>query len=92
MSESSTAEKSPKKVSLIKDISLTTLGVDLALPIFGGVLFGYRLDQASTTNYVYTLLFLLLGLIIGYYNVFKLIQLELFRLKLNDINSREKRS
>lgn len=52
----------------------TSLGWDLALPIFGGVLVGYLLDRALSTMYVFTLGFLLLGIATGFYNVIRSIQ------------------
>ena len=47
----------------------TSLGWDLALPIFAGVLFGYVLDRALGTTYIFTLGFLFLGIATGFYNV-----------------------
>ena len=81
MSGQTTQKKFTMKQSLIKDISFTTLGLELALPIFGGVLFGYYLDQVTMRHYVFTLVFMVIGLVVGYYNLFKVIQLERFRLK-----------
>jgi len=52
----------------------TSLGWDLALPIFGGVLIGYLLDRALNTTYVFTLGLLLLGIATGFYNVMRSIQ------------------
>lgn len=52
----------------------TSLGWDLALPIFGGVLLGHLLDRALGTSYVFTLGFLLLGIATGFYNVIRSIQ------------------
>jgi F0F1-type ATP synthase assembly protein I len=52
----------------------TSLGWDLALPIFGGVLIGYVLDQTLQTKYVLTLGFLLFGIATGFYNVVRSIQ------------------
>jgi F0F1-type ATP synthase assembly protein I len=52
----------------------TSLGWDLALPIFGGVLLGHLLDRALNTTYVFTLGFLLLGIATGFYNVIRSIQ------------------
>jgi F0F1-type ATP synthase assembly protein I len=52
----------------------TSLGWDLALPIFGGVLVGYLLDQTLGTRYVFTLSFLVLGIATGFYNVIRSIQ------------------
>jgi predicted F0F1-ATPase subunit len=49
----------------------TSLGWDLALPIFGGVLIGYLLDSLLGTRYVFTLSLLILGIATGYYNVIR---------------------
>ena len=52
----------------------TSLGWDLALPIFGGVLMGYLLDRSLDTRYAFTLGSLLLGTATGFYNVIRTIQ------------------
>ncbi len=52
----------------------TSLGWDLALPIFGGVLIGHLLDQLLSTRYVFTLALLILGIATGFYNVLRSIQ------------------
>jgi F0F1-type ATP synthase assembly protein I len=52
----------------------TSLGWDLALPIFGGILLGYLLDRALGATYLFTLAFLLLGIATGFYNVIRSIQ------------------
>ncbi|MGD2145976.1 MAG: AtpZ/AtpI family protein [Anaerolineae bacterium] len=49
----------------------TSLGWDLALPIFGGVLGGYLADRALGTSYIFTLGLLLLGIGAGFYNVLR---------------------
>jgi len=68
-----------------RGISLTTLGWDLALPIFGGVLLGYQIDNKIIgSGYIFTFLFLIIGVIVGYYNLFKFIHLELLRTKLSN--------
>lgn len=73
----------PKKTT--KGISLTTLGWDLALPIFGGVLLGYQIDNKIIgSGYIFTFLFLIIGIIVGYYNLYKLIHLELLRTRLSN--------
>ena len=51
-----------------------SLGWDLAVPIFGGVLLGHFLDRWLGTGYVFTLGLLVLGIAIGYYNVARFIQ------------------
>jgi F0F1-type ATP synthase assembly protein I len=52
----------------------TSLGWDLALPIFAGVLLGHLLDRLLHANYVFTLGLLLLGIATGFYNVIRSIQ------------------
>ena len=67
-------------------LSLTTLGWELAVPIFGGLFLGYKLDQYLSTKYILTLSMLVLGIIIGYYSFYKYIELELLRKKSLEIN------
>ncbi len=55
-------------------LQATSLGWDLALPIFGGVLIGYALDRSVSTQYIFTLGLLLLGIGVGFYNVIRSIQ------------------
>jgi len=55
-------------------LTALSLGWDLALPIFGGVLVGYWLDRWLGTNPIFTLGLLVLGVAIGYYNVARFIQ------------------
>lgn len=70
-----------KKRIMVKNVSLTTLGWELALPIFGGALLGYYLDKTLNTNHLLTLILLLAGIFMGYYNLIKLIELEILRTK-----------
>ena len=51
-----------------------SLGWDLAVPIFGGVLLGHFLDRWLGTGYVFTLGLLMLGIATGYYNVARFIR------------------
>jgi ATP synthase protein I len=55
-------------------LTALSLGWDLALPIFGGVLAGYWLDRWLGTGHIFTLGLLVLGVAIGYYNVARFIQ------------------
>jgi F0F1-type ATP synthase assembly protein I len=65
-----------------RNISLTSLGWELALPIFGGVFIGYQIDQSLVNSkYFFTVSLLILGILIGYYNLYKLIDLEMLRIK-----------
>ena len=51
-----------------------TLGWNLAIPIFGGVLLGYFLDHWFGTGYIFTIGLLVLGIFIGFYNLAKVIR------------------
>jgi predicted F0F1-ATPase subunit len=55
-------------------VALTTLGWDLAIPIFGGVLLGHQLDRRLGAGYGFTLGLLALGVVTGFYNVIRSIQ------------------
>lgn len=55
-------------------IGALTIGWDLAVPIVGGVLVGHFLDQWLGTGYTFTLGLLVLGVMIGYYNLSRLIR------------------
>jgi ATP synthase protein I len=46
-----------------------SLGWDMAIPIFGGVLIGYLLDRWLGTRHIFTLGLLVMGIAIGYYNL-----------------------
>jgi F0F1-type ATP synthase assembly protein I len=51
-----------------------SLGWDLAIPIFGGVLLGYALDRWIGTRYVFTIGLLFAGIGVSYYNLARFIQ------------------
>ena len=55
-------------------LATTSLGWDLALPIFGGVLVGHLLDRRMGTRHTFTLGLLVLGIFVGFYNVVRSIQ------------------
>ena len=55
-------------------LAAISLGWDLALPIFAGVLIGYFLDQWLGTGHIFTLGLLVLGIGIGYYNIARFIR------------------
>ncbi len=74
-------QKDQKRGLRINNLPLTTLGWELALPIFGGALLGYALDKALQTNYALTLILIIFGIFVGYYNLYKLIELEMLRIK-----------
>jgi F0F1-type ATP synthase assembly protein I len=55
-------------------MAATSLGWDLALPIFGGALLGHLADRRLDTGYGLTLGLLVLGIFTGFYNVARSIQ------------------
>lgn len=72
-------EKTKKRINWNRDIPLTSLGWQLALPIVGGAFLGYQLDHSYRNQFTFTLIFALLGIVIGYYNIYKIIELEWLR-------------
>jgi predicted F0F1-ATPase subunit len=82
-------EKAENKTNFIKGLSLLSLGWELAIPIFIGVLLGYQLDKLLGTRLVFTLILLLLGIATGFYNLYKVIQLEMLRTKVAQLIKRE---
>lgn len=75
------------KQRFYKNISLTSLGWEIAIPIFGGVFIGYQIDKAIETQYIFTLSLLLLGVISGYFSLYRMIELEMLRTKSEHMQS-----
>jgi F0F1-type ATP synthase assembly protein I len=55
-------------------LSAMTLGWELALPIFGGVLLGHLLDRWLGTGHIFTLGLMVLGVTSGFYNLWRFAQ------------------
>jgi predicted F0F1-ATPase subunit len=70
-----------KKKAWTKASIHTSLGWELALPIFSGVFLGYLLDKHFNSHYLLTLIFLIFGIVAGYYSLYRTIELELLRTK-----------
>ncbi|MDF1499212.1 MAG: AtpZ/AtpI family protein [Anaerolineales bacterium] len=51
-----------------------TLGWDLAIPIFAGVLLGQLLDRWLGTGHIFTLGLLVLGVVVAYFNLGRVIR------------------
>ncbi len=69
-------KKTPAKRSWFSSVGkeaarATTLGWDLALPIFGGVLLGAFLDRRLGTGYIFTLGLLFAGAGLGFFNLWR---------------------
>jgi len=82
-------KKPENKSKFIRGLSLLSLGWELALPIFIGVLLGYQLDKWIGTRLVFTIILLLLGIAAGFYNLYKIIQLEMLRTKVAQLERLE---
>jgi F0F1-type ATP synthase assembly protein I len=60
-----------EKRALWRDASTAlTLGWNLAIPIFGGAILGYLLDEWLKTLPIFTLGLIVLGIGIGFYNYY----------------------
>lgn len=64
-------------------LTTLTIGWDLAIPIFGGVLGGHLMDRRLETGFAFTVGLLVLGLVVGVYNVVRTLQCELRRGRLD---------
>jgi len=64
-----------KKSSLFKEfskyISIGTIGLHLVSGIIVGVFVGYYLDKFFNTSPILTIVFFFLGIITGFYNMYK---------------------
>jgi predicted F0F1-ATPase subunit len=70
-----------KEESLLKASGpVLNLGVELVAPIILGVLFGHWLDVDNNTGARWTVILLIVGIIVGVYNFWKIIR------KLNNEN------
>ena len=67
-------KQEPGWVSWREALRAISLGWDLALPIFGGVLLGHLVDRWLGTGHIFTLGLLTLGIGVGYYNVVRFIR------------------
>lgn len=77
------------KKNWVRDLALTGIGWELALPIVGGAFLGYQLDRLFNLQYVLTLSLLVLGILIGYYSLYKYIELEMLRTKVSKLNKQK---
>lgn len=55
-------------------VRASTLGWELALPIFGGALLGYALDNRVGTQALFTVGLFFLGVAAGFYNLWRYAQ------------------
>ena len=67
---------------LIRDFSKTSLGWELAIPIFAGAYIGHLIDKAAGSAFTFMLILAVIGIGIGYYNLMRHIELEMLKLKI----------
>ena len=77
-------KKDSSIMKLSANFALTSIGWELALPIFGGLLIGHQIDQRFATGYTFTLILLFVGVFVGYYSFYRYIELEMLRKKTLD--------
>lgn len=83
------SEKKPPKSPMFsalwaQSLRALSLGWDLAIPIFSGVLIGQYLDRKLGTGHIFTIGLLFFGVTISYYNLWK------FSQKLKRIDAKKK--
>lgn len=54
-------------------VLITQVGLSLAIPIIVGVLLGGFIDKRLKTGWIFSIIFLFLGIVSGFYNTYKLI-------------------
>ena len=60
--------------SLIQAANISSMGIALGVTIFGCFFIGYYLDGKLGTGYLFTFLFLVLGIVAGFKNIYGLIK------------------
>ena len=81
-------KQEPGGASWQEALRAMSLGWDLALPIFGGVLLGHLLDRWLGTGHIFTLGLLTLGIGVGYYNVVRFIR-RIDRKRIDEVTQEE---
>jgi len=75
--EKEKTNKNVKKKKTIKTINLAMgLGFNLALPLVAGVFLGRYFDSKYEKDNIFTLIFIILGLLFSLYNIFKIYKEE----------------
>ena len=82
-------KQEPGGASWQEALRAMSLGWDLALPIFGGVLLGHLLDRWLGTGHIFTLGLLTLGIGVGYYNVVRFVR-RIDRKRIDEVTQEEK--
>jgi len=78
-----------KKKGLIRDFAKTSLGWELAIPIFAGAYIGHLIDKATDSTITFVLIMTVIGIGVGYYNLMRHIELETLALKIQKKHQKE---
>jgi F0F1-type ATP synthase assembly protein I len=79
---------SKQKYFIKNNLSAISLGWELAIPIFGGAFLGYKIDQTLDLSPIFTLTLVFTGIFLGYYNLYKHIEIEVLRKKVSEQSAR----
>lgn len=80
------------KPSLVRDFLKTSLGWELAIPIFAGAYLGHLLDKATHSSITFMLILTFVGIGVGYYNLMRHIEFEMLLLKVQKKHQKEHRN
>jgi F0F1-type ATP synthase assembly protein I len=70
------------KMNIFQNLSLLThIGIMMILPIFAAVYLGNLADRRMGTNYLFLILFILLGIGSGFLNVYKIVMKDIKKKK-----------
>ncbi len=65
--------KNKNKSKIFENIALVShIGISMVVPILGGVLLGNFLDNKFGTSIVFLIVFLVLGVVVSFMNLFKI--------------------
>jgi len=67
-------KSSKDKLKFFNDISNLNLGIYILVPIFLGLIIGYNLDKYNNKKSFFIVIFIILGVICSFYNLFKLVK------------------
>lgn len=71
---------SNNRFSIYKGLALIThIGLQMVIPIIGAVFLGHYIDERMQTGNIFLIIFILLGVIIGFLNVYKLVMQDIKR-------------
>jgi ATP synthase protein I len=77
MIEGAKAMDKETRKSLIQVANISSMGIALGVTIFGCFFIGLYLDRWLGTAYIFTFLFLLIGILAGFKNIYGLIKKSL---------------